>query len=164
MSLLLISASTKHLNASIRKHVAVTTVTANHTPVNSVFLTGLLTRPDYKDLRWWGMTDGNISEFTRLSVGDTVLLSEKQSGLFNYCGIVEVKLSHPDKNLAKAIWHSDHINIFLLKSVDPKKIYKPDFVESLGYKRKYAVQGPNLIEESDERWGKYIEARKKNKL
>ena len=145
MALLLISACAEHLDASIIHPVAPTTVRLNHHRTNAADVARLLARRDYHDLRWWGMTANNSNQFTGLMLGDEVLISQKDTGLMNFHGIVEAKITNPDPTLAGAIWDSDHENIFILKPTRGLAVNKTAFVTALGYRPKYNIQGPNLI-------------------
>jgi hypothetical protein len=102
---------------------------------------------DKKTFNCWAMTESLRPVFDSMEKGDTVLLTVKSTGSFNYVASIVHKLE--SEKLGDYLW--PYIPgrpwklIYVLDQIAPIDINKSRLVSSLGYKHNDAVAGSRRV-------------------
>jgi hypothetical protein len=149
MSLLLLPANRKNLRKSIDQSVDLKFVQQF---LSDDFINQIIKYSGIEGIRCWAMTKNSEHVFDKISIGDEVLFSEKNTGLFNYYAVVIGKIINYE--FGPALWtiagDSPWDHIFFLANITKVVVSKRAFVKQLGYAENFAVQGPVIV--SDEKY------------
>lgn len=147
MGLLLLPATRENLEKSIEKSVDKDIV---NNYLTKDFINEIIRYSGIEGIRCWATTKSNVSFFEQIKIGDEVLLSEKNTGLFTHYGVVIGKTENTQ--FGKSLW--SYVNnkpweyIYFLANITCIQIDKATFVQEIGYSEKFTVPGPLRVEDS----------------
>lgn len=111
----------------------------------------IITYAGIEGIRCWGLTKTNIKLFKDIEKGDEVLISEKDTGLFNYYGVVINKTQN--SAFGNALWpvvgQNPWENIYFLANITKVTISKQNLLEEIGYSKNFTLGGPIRLKNSN---------------
>jgi len=140
-NLFLAPADKKNIKLSIQKRVRTDDVLSFLNGTEQEELKSILKEVD--SFNCWAMTESKRATFDSMKEGDLVLLSEKNTGKFNYVGSIKGKIE--SKTLGKNLWSFTPAKpwslIYILDNLKSVNIDKQEMVMALGYNKSYRVPG-----------------------
>jgi len=148
MNLYLVSASPENLNTTLLGSVHLNNVANILSSSQQLQIASTLDGAD--SFHCWAMTENLRNHFSRMEIGDVVLISEHRTGKFNYAARVIGKLEN--ENLGNHLWPLSHENpwklIYLLDNITEVAVNKPKLLAELGYDSTDAVQKSRRVRDA----------------
>ena len=148
MGLFLVPATEENIMISIENPVPMDFI-KKHLP--GKFINEIIQLSGLEGFRCWAMTKNKNNEFNSMKVGDDVLFTVRNTGLFTHYGQVVGKINNKDFGInlwpysGKYPWE----NIYFLRNIKQINIPKKNLVIKLGFSDKFNVPGPAHVSQEN---------------